>query len=240
MFFQKRIAEPKMMEKIELDVFEHASKQSFKRWMVPLVDDAFQKSGIENGIILDAGCGPGLLTKELAERSEKNKIVGIDISPYAIKQAKKNCASLKNASFEVATIHKLPFTKNFFDLVVCKDSLHQFPTNPRGALTEMVRVLKPGGMIYIYDLRRDVPWYLLKRVIPPETVFKKLLYYSARAAYTKKEVGGFLKKARVENIRIATKKITPLMDKKYSKMGIEHQQLKEAFQSRYIATAIKK
>lgn len=234
LYFPKRLPEPKLMGKIELDVFEKISKDSYKRWMIPFVDDALNKSNLIEGTILDIGCGPGLLSKEFAARSSKFFIIGIDISLYAIKQARKNCRGLKNVKFRIENVNHLSFLDKSFDLVICKDSLHHF-LNPLHAIQEMSRVVKPGGIIYIQDLRRDVPLYLLKRVIPPDTVFKKLLYYSTRAAYTKNEFQKFVIQIKNCNTIIKTRKITKVLQKKYNKIGIKLQALREAFQSRYVA-----
>ena len=61
-FFKKRIPEPKVMERVEHDVFEKASQENYKRWMVPLVDDAlerFEKNNKKDNLkILDIACGP--------------------------------------------------------------------------------------------------------------------------------------------------------------------------------------
>src|SRR3989338_2741695 len=233
-YFQKRIPEPKEMGKVELDVFEKISKESYKRWIIPLVDDILEKSKLKNGRILDVGCGPGLLVKELASRSNNLKVFGIDISSHAIRQAKTNCKDIKNVFIKVSNAYKLPFPNNYFDLVVCKDNLHQFPKNPIRILKEMTRVVKSDGLVYISDLRRDVPLYLLKKVIPPDNMFKKLLYYSARAAYIKLETKQFMKQAGLVCVKIKTRQVTSEIKKKYSRLGIWVKELRESFQRRYV------
>src|SRR3989344_9097473 len=88
--------------------------------------------------ILDAGCGTGLLAKKL---QSFGKVTGVDISPEAIKYAKK-----RGVDARLASIAKLPFKKATFDLVVSVDVLyHQKVKNDRTALLEFKRVLKPGG-----------------------------------------------------------------------------------------------
>src|SRR3989338_70705 len=114
MFFQKRLPEPKTMEKIELDVFEKISKDSYKRWIIPLVDDALTRSLLKKGRILDVGCGPAFLVKEFAKRSNHFVVFGIDISSYAMKQAKNNCKGFRNTVLRKGDAYKLPFPENFF------------------------------------------------------------------------------------------------------------------------------
>lgn len=226
------------MEEIEMKAFEELSLGNYKRWMVPLVDDVLQRANIKKGTIADIGCGPGLLSKELASRSRDLRVVGIDVSPVALRLARKNCKGLSNVSFKIGDVNKLPFKDRMFDIVICKDSFHHFG-NPHHALCEMLRITKPNGMIYLQDLRRDLPYYLLKRAIPRETVIQKLQYYSTRASYTKNEVKKFFSKAPVRSFIVRTRQISDEVKRKYTKLGIDTNQLKESFQARYIALAIK-
>jgi ubiquinone/menaquinone biosynthesis C-methylase UbiE len=156
--FKKRIPEPKAMEAIEMAVFDALSKENYRRWMLPLVDDFLFRTRISEGTIVDIACGPGLLSKALAERSKKFTVVGIDISVHALGLARKNCAKLKNTRFIKGSVYALPFKTESADAVICKDSFHHFD-RPASALKEMLRVLKPNGYVYIQDMRRDVPQY---------------------------------------------------------------------------------
>ncbi len=234
--FKKRIPEPKEMGKEEMKVFEKMSADSYRRWMIPFVDDALSNLKIKDGRILDVGCGPGLLVKELISRSKDFDVYGIDLSSHAIKMAENNCKDFHNAHFKKANIYNLPFPDSTFDLVVCKDSLHHLDMLQK-ALKEMLRVTKKGGVLYIQDLRRDLPQYLLSRAMPPDTIFKKLQFYSARAAYTKKELKDILKKLKINSFSIKTRIVTKQLSHKYS--DIDPKQLREGFQCRY-ALVIKK
>lgn len=232
--FSRRISEPKIMEEKELKVFEDLSKKNYKRWFIPFVDEALQTMKIKEGKILDVGCGPGLLAKEFAVRSRKLEVTGIDTSFYAIRLAQKNCEGLKNTRFQIGNAYKIPFPERTFDLVVCKDSFHHFD-NIKRALQEMLRVLKDHGTLYAQDLRRDLPQYLLQRAIPPNTILKKLQFYSARAAYTKKEIQKVLKDLHINTYNVKTKKLSMHIVQAYEKRGLNPTQLKEGLQARYIA-----
>ncbi|OGY08594.1 MAG: hypothetical protein A2782_03240 [Candidatus Blackburnbacteria bacterium RIFCSPHIGHO2_01_FULL_43_15b] len=98
-----------------------------------------------NGVshnILDAGCGTGLLAKKL---QLFGNVTGVDISPEAIKYAKK-----RGVNARLASITKLPFKNATFDLIVSVDVLyHQKVENDRTALLELKRVLKPGGVLIL-------------------------------------------------------------------------------------------
>ena len=70
--------------------------------------------------ILDVGCGKGFLLYEFSKLLPKSKIYGIDISRYAIKNAKKEIK--KNLLYGSAV--SLPFKNNYFDLVISLNTLH--------------------------------------------------------------------------------------------------------------------
>lgn len=238
MYFPKRVPEPKMMDKIEMEIFEKVTKENYKRWILPLIEDLLMATKVKEGSILDVGCGPGLLVKELAERSKKFLVTGVDISSDALQLARQNCKGLANAEVKKGSAYKLPFPDESFDVVVCKDSLHHFSSMER-SLREMFRVTRGGGAVYIQDLRRDLPWYLLRRAIPPDTIFKKLQFYSARASYTKPEVKKILSKVAGGAYTVKTRIITKRTAENYKKLGVDLKQLRAGFQSRYIAVVKK-
>ncbi len=76
------------------------------------------------------------------------KVYGIDIAPLTIEEAKKKTRKMgiKNVEFSVEDAYTLPFNSNMFDVAICNSSLHNM-MEPQKALSEMKRVLKPGGML---------------------------------------------------------------------------------------------
>jgi arsenite methyltransferase len=116
-----------------------------------------------NERVLDAGCGRGLALIACAKKLTTGKAVGIDL--WAAKDLSDNNrqATLANAAadgvadrveVETGDITRLPFSDASFDAVISMTVIHNIPT-PAGrdlALRELVRVLKPGGRIAIFDL----------------------------------------------------------------------------------------
>ena len=93
--------------------------------------------------ILDAGCGTGAILKRLGD---PDKTIGIDLSPEAISFCRKR--GLNNV--QQADICALPFADASFDAVICSSVLyHQWVSDISGALREMHRVLRPGGILVI-------------------------------------------------------------------------------------------
>jgi len=122
---------------------------------------ALALSGSER--VLDAGCGLGLALIGCAKKLTTGKAVGIDL--WAAKDLSNNNleATRANAAaegvadrIEVQTgdITRLPFSDESFDVVVSMTVIHNIPSPAARdrALRELVRVLKPGGHIAIFDL----------------------------------------------------------------------------------------
>lgn len=98
---------------------------------------------VGRGKVLDVGCAYGFMLEKFPDAFEK---FGIDISEYAIAEAKKRLpvATLKVGGAEDG----LPFPENFFDIVICNDVIEHLE-NPRAALENIRKVLKVGGILYV-------------------------------------------------------------------------------------------
>ena len=103
-------------------------------------------------LVLEAGCGTGCQTRFLAANNPDSSFVCVDISPDSLNQA-RNAAKergFNNIRFEQASIFELPFEDGKFDYVfVCFVLEHL--ADPMKALSELMRVLKPGGRITVIE-----------------------------------------------------------------------------------------
>ncbi|MBX9765189.1 class I SAM-dependent methyltransferase [Patescibacteria group bacterium] len=237
--FPKRLPEPKDMERIDLDSFEAHARKNYFRWFVPIVDDSLKRTALTKGCIVEIGSGPGFLVKEFASRSKRFTVFGIDRSTHALKLGKKNCRGLTNTFFKKGLADKIPLASGTVDLVVSKDSFHEF-TNPLSVIREMLRVLKPGGTVYIQDLRRDIPFRILKEVMPPQTTLQKLQYYSTRASYTIPEMKKLLAKLKIGSYTLTTRKLTSALWKKYRGKIENREELVRALGTRFLLVIKKK
>jgi len=95
--------------------------------------------------VLDAGCGAGYGTAELAQAAAS--VVGADIAPEAVDFARRNYA-LPNLWFEQASCTALPHGEGCFDLVVAFEVIEHL-ANWRDLLREARRVLAPGGQFVV-------------------------------------------------------------------------------------------
>lgn len=103
--------------------------------------------------LLDCGCGPGTITVNLAEVVAPGDVVGVDIEEkqFETGRAYARERGVSNVRFETGNIYDLAFESNTFDGVFAHAVLYHLKT-PRKALTEIHRILKPGGIIGIRDL----------------------------------------------------------------------------------------
>ena len=102
--------------------------------------------------ILDVGCGPGDLAELLAVRLPAAQIVGLDLSPSMTDLARSKGSRDGRLRFEVGNASSLPFEAGSFDFVVSTLSVHHW-AGAAPAFAEIKRVLRPGGVALLYDLR---------------------------------------------------------------------------------------
>ena len=98
---------------------------------------------------LDVATGPGTVARVLAHRiGPDGMIAACDSSPAMIAQAESHSAVTGDApiAYTVSPAVPLPYPGQAFDLVTCQQGLQFFP-DARAALSEMARVLVPGGKL---------------------------------------------------------------------------------------------
>jgi ubiquinone/menaquinone biosynthesis C-methylase UbiE len=113
---------------------------------------------------LEIGCGTGLFTKLVYEKSNAN-ITAIDISQELIDVA---ISKSINASFQKMDALYLNYDDQTFDVVFGSSILHHLPE--KAALTEVFRVLKPGGKIIFAEPNMLNPHIFFQKNVP---AFKK-------------------------------------------------------------------
>ena len=104
----------------------------------------------EGGRFIDVGCGTGGAVRALARRvGEMGRVFGVDKSETMVEEARRRAEGVNlPVEFYVGDAHHLPFADNHFDGGF---SLRVFEIleDPRKAVAEMVRVLRPGGRVFI-------------------------------------------------------------------------------------------
>ena len=103
--------------------------------------------------LLDVGCGPASITADLAERVAPGRVVALDAASDAL-QAARATLSERGLSEQVeltcGDVMALPFEDASFDVLHAHQVL-QHLADPVGALAEMRRLTRPGGMVAVRD-----------------------------------------------------------------------------------------
>lgn len=105
--------------------------------------------------VLEIGSGPGVLALEIATRLPEAQIVGADLAGAMVERATERARRdgvLGRVRFELADAAALPLPDASFDAVVSTLSLHHW-ADPGAVFGEIGRVLRPGGVALVYDLR---------------------------------------------------------------------------------------
>ena len=171
-----------------------------------LATSSIIKIGIDSGQALEVGPGPGYLGLEWLKHTEGTSLIGVDISPDMIGLARRHAEEYgveHRTKYVLSDSRTLPFDENVFDAVFTSNSFHEW-AYPKESLNEIFRVLKPRGMCYIRDLRRDmnplIKWLLTFMTRPKE--IKPGLLTSIAAAYTRDELQEMLADTAFQHYRI--------------------------------------
>jgi SAM-dependent methyltransferase len=123
------------------------------RWRTVENSAAYLAPHLRPGLdLLDVGCGPGTITVDLAARVAPGRVVGLDVSPAPLDEARALAArSRVQVDFAVGDVYALDAADASFDVVHAHQVL-QHLTDPVAALREMARVCRPGGIVAVRDV----------------------------------------------------------------------------------------
>ena len=111
---------------------------------------------------LDVGTGTGAAAFAIAERFPSAQVVGVDIAPTMVEQARRKARDRRNVSFEHGDASSLPYERASFDLVTAANMIPFFD--------ELARVVRPAGTLVVaFSLGPETPIY-----VPPERMRKEL------------------------------------------------------------------
>jgi ubiquinone/menaquinone biosynthesis C-methylase UbiE len=140
-------------------------------------------------MVLDVGCGPGNITMDLARRVEPGAVRGIDAAADAIDAASAVNDRPDQVSFAIDDIYALDEPDDFYD-VVHAHQVVQHLSDPVGALREMRRVMKPGGVVAARD--SDYSCFSWAPLDPLLTRWNELYHAIARRNQAEPDAGRFL------------------------------------------------
>lgn len=103
--------------------------------------------------ILDLGCGSGFCTRALRKRYRKAEVIGLDIAPAMLREARRRDGWLRHSRWVGGDAERLPFTTGSFDMVISNFSLQW--CDPDRVFQEVARVLRPGGLFMFTSFGPD-------------------------------------------------------------------------------------
>jgi 2-polyprenyl-3-methyl-5-hydroxy-6-metoxy-1,4-benzoquinol methylase len=140
--------------------------------------------------ILDLGCGQGHITEKIRQAISGSECTGLDYSISAIEYAHKHFPQIE---FSVGDVYHCPYTKEFFDVVVCNNLWEHVP-DPLFLLSKIKCLLKPGGYLIVSTPSRYSLSNLLRILRGKTVVFMSrhhVTEYTVGQVVEQLAVGGF-------------------------------------------------
>ncbi len=201
-----RILEPEVMdtesEAVDYDSMDHAEVNRV------FADDFLALSlaappGKETASVLDVGTGTAQIPIEICRRRENLGITALDLAAHMLQLAQRNVIR-EGLTSQIKLDHidakSLPYGDATFDAVISNSIIHHIP-EPRSSFREMVRVLRPRGILFVRDLLRPADVDSLEELVVryagganlhQQQMFRESLH----AALTLAEVGELLSDAK--------------------------------------------
>lgn len=146
------------------------------------------------GVAVDLGCGPATQLGMVARLNPETRFIGVDLSEEMLERARGYVAEqgLNNVQFRQGDISSLDsFADNSVDTVFSTVALHHLPDEKVLAATfsEVSRVLKPGGSLYLVDFGRlksekSIDYFASQYANQQADLFTLDYLYSLKAAFT--------------------------------------------------------
>ena len=197
-----RILEPEVMdtesEAVDYDSMDHAEVNRI------FADDFLALSpagppGKETTSVLDVGTGTAQIPIEICRRRADLRLTAIDLAAQMLQLAQRNVIR-EGLTSQIKLDHvdakALPYANAMFDTVISNSIIHHIP-EPRSSFREVVRVLRPRGVLFVRDLLRPADLETLQSLVAryagdanrhQQQMFRESLH----AALTLAEVGELL------------------------------------------------
>jgi ubiquinone/menaquinone biosynthesis C-methylase UbiE len=199
-----RLLEPEVMdtleEAIDYNAMDHSEvNRLFAEEVLELVNLFDGASNQRQVRLLDLGTGTALIPIEVCRQNADIRVIATDLANEMLKLAEVNLQQAGREhviSLERADAKKLSYADQAFDGVISNSLIHHIP-DPQRVFHEIIRVVKPGGFLFLRDLLRPdsqaeleslVETYA-RQAIPHQ---RQLFRDSLHAALTLNEVQGML------------------------------------------------
>ncbi len=159
-----RVLEPEVMDSAadarDYDAMDH--RQVNERFVSDFLS---YRPDVRN--ILDVGAGTAQIPIELCRRAAAVAVVAIDAAHHMLELARTNVERAGLADrirLELCDAKQMPFPDASFEAVISNSIVHHIP-QPETVLAEMVRVVKPGGALFVRDLARPASAAVLGQLV---------------------------------------------------------------------------
>jgi len=128
--------------------FARIAREVFAPVYPVIAEQVLAWSGIRDGLCLDLGSGPGLLSVALAEKSDLT-VIALDADPAMARIAQETAAGRTDRVAPViGDVHRMPVRDDTASLIVSRGSLFFWEDRVQ-AFREIERVLRPGGVAFV-------------------------------------------------------------------------------------------
>lgn len=122
--------------------------------------------------ILELGCGTGSMWLEHKDvMAVCEQVVLSDLSAGMLETAQKKIGDVENVTYEVIDIQNIPYEDNYFDIVIANYMLYHVPDIQK-AISEVSRVLKPGGSFYAGTTGENGIMETIVKILEMDLVFE--------------------------------------------------------------------
>jgi ubiquinone/menaquinone biosynthesis C-methylase UbiE len=164
-----RVLEPEVMDSLEdardYDAMDHAE---VNRRFVGDFLAARAGAGLAAGAeVLDVGTGTAQIPIELCGRDPLARVVAIDLAGHMLRVARENVSRRgfgDRIALELVDAKRLPYPGGRFGAVMSNSIVHHI-AQPRDTLVEMLRVVAPGGLLFVRDLSRPYDDASVRRLV---------------------------------------------------------------------------
>ncbi len=153
-----RVLEAEVMDSVEdardYDAMDHSEVN--RRFVADFLAAGQRADLAADALVLDLGTGTAQIPLELCVQNPQAQVVAIDLAEEMIRLARENVARVgldQQIELQLVDAKRLPFADGHFAAVMSNSIVHHIP-EPSGAMAEALRVLRPGGLIFVRDLAR--------------------------------------------------------------------------------------
>jgi 2-polyprenyl-3-methyl-5-hydroxy-6-metoxy-1,4-benzoquinol methylase len=135
--------------------YQNPSVNNFWYWhstrLLQAIREAYRALPTEHPLIVDVGCGDGLLLSRIMRQTHSRGVIGLDINAMALQfvAAESRYHGMESRVIPVrANLYILPIPTESADIVICSEVVEHL-TDDTQALREIQRILKPGGALIL-------------------------------------------------------------------------------------------